>query len=137
MSIGGYIFVQTASGKQVRESAARRKFEHSVPRISMKANSTARRRIPPAAVCEPKRTVTIKKRKQTPKKAETAKSSRSCMCAGFEVVRSTTKNADTPCGVSAFFIGDPYGNRTHVTAVKGPCLNRLTNGPFNGSGCRI
>ena len=28
------------------------------------------------------------------------------------------------------FLGDPYGNRTHVTAVKGPCLNRLTNGPF-------
>ena len=27
------------------------------------------------------------------------------------------------------FFGDPYGNRTHVTAVKGPCLNRLTNGP--------
>ena len=27
------------------------------------------------------------------------------------------------------FIHDPYGNRTHVTAVKGPCLNRLTNGP--------
>ena len=27
--------------------------------------------------------------------------------------------------------GDPYGNRTHVTAVKGPCLNRLTNGPYN------
>ena len=26
--------------------------------------------------------------------------------------------------------GDPYGNRTHVTAVKGPCLNRLTNGPI-------
>ena len=26
--------------------------------------------------------------------------------------------------------GDPYGNRTHVTAVKGPCLNRLTNGPY-------
>ena len=25
--------------------------------------------------------------------------------------------------------GDPYGNRTHVTAVKGRCLNRLTNGP--------
>ena len=25
--------------------------------------------------------------------------------------------------------GDPYGNRTHVTAVKGPCLNHLTNGP--------
>ena len=26
--------------------------------------------------------------------------------------------------------GDPYGNRTHVTAVKGRCLNRLTNGPY-------
>ena len=26
-------------------------------------------------------------------------------------------------------LGDLYGNRTHVTAVKGPCLNRLTNGP--------
>ena len=26
--------------------------------------------------------------------------------------------------------GDPYGIRTHVTAVKGPCLNHLTNGPY-------
>ncbi len=26
-------------------------------------------------------------------------------------------------------IGDPYGNRTRDTAVKGRCLNRLTNGP--------
>ena len=25
--------------------------------------------------------------------------------------------------------GDPYGNRTHVTAVKGRCLSLLTNGP--------
>ena len=33
------------------------------------------------------------------------------------------------------FFGDSYGNRTHVTAVKGPCLNRLTNEP--GSECRI
>ena len=33
--------------------------------------------------------------------------------------------------MSAFF-GDPYGNRTHVTAVKGRCLNRLTNGPGSG-----
>ena len=32
------------------------------------------------------------------------------------------------CGLIAF--GDPYGNRTHVTAVKGRCLNRLTNGPY-------
>ena len=27
--------------------------------------------------------------------------------------------------------GDPYGIRTRVTAVKGRCLNRLTNGPIN------
>ena len=33
----------------------------------------------------------------------------------------------------SFCFGDPYGNRTHVTAVKGPCLNRLTNGPGSGS----
>ena len=25
--------------------------------------------------------------------------------------------------------GDPDGNRTHVSAVKGRCLNRLTTGP--------
>ena len=29
----------------------------------------------------------------------------------------------------ACLLHDPCGNRTHVTAVKGPCLNRLTNGP--------
>ena len=27
--------------------------------------------------------------------------------------------------------GDPYGTRTRVTAVKGRCLNHLTNGPFD------
>ena len=32
-----------------------------------------------------------------------------------------------------FSFGDPYGNRTHVTAVKGRCLNRLTNGPGSGN----
>ena len=32
-----------------------------------------------------------------------------------------------------FWHGDPYGNRTHVTAVKGRCLNRLTNGPGSGN----
>ena len=32
----------------------------------------------------------------------------------------------------SFFFGDPYGNRTHVTAVKGRCLNRWTNGPGSG-----
>ena len=38
--------------------------------------------------------------------------------------KSTTSN-------EVVLFGDPYGNRTHVTAVKGPCLNRLTNGPYN------
>ena len=33
--------------------------------------------------------------------------------------------------------GDPYGIRTHVTAVKGRCLNRLTKGPYDGSGGQI
>ena len=35
--------------------------------------------------------------------------------------------------MDGFFFGDPYGNRTHVTAVKGRCLNRLTNGPGSGN----
>ena len=26
--------------------------------------------------------------------------------------------------------GDPYENRTRVSAVRGQCLSRLTNGPF-------
>ncbi len=30
--------------------------------------------------------------------------------------------------LSVFY--DPYGIRTRVTAVKGRCLNRLTNGPI-------
>ena len=29
-------------------------------------------------------------------------------------------------------VGDPWGNRTPDTAVKGRCLNRLTNGPESG-----
>ena len=32
--------------------------------------------------------------------------------------------------VCLFLFGDPYGNRTHVFAVRGRCLSRLTNGPF-------
>ena len=42
------------------------------------------------------------------------------------------KRKTTPFGVVSLF-GDPYGNRTHVTAVKGRCLNRLTNGPGSGN----
>ena len=41
------------------------------------------------------------------------------------------KNA--ACKGKPHFFGDPYGNRTHVTAVKGRCLNRLTNGPGSGN----
>ena len=29
-----------------------------------------------------------------------------------------------------FLFGDSYGNRTHVTGVRGRCLNRLTNEPL-------
>ena len=42
------------------------------------------------------------------------------------------KNPDFP-SENLDFSGDPYGNRTHVTAVKGRCLNRLTNGPGSGN----
>ena len=31
---------------------------------------------------------------------------------------------------SLLLLGDPYENRTRDTAVKGRCLNRLTNGPY-------
>ena len=34
---------------------------------------------------------------------------------------------------SAFLFGDPDGNRTRVTAVKGRCLSRLTTGPGHGN----
>ena len=32
-------------------------------------------------------------------------------------------------GFAFNLFGDPYGNRTHDTTVKGWCLNLLTNGP--------
>ena len=31
--------------------------------------------------------------------------------------------------IPRLLVGDPYGNRTHDSAVKGRCLNLLTNGP--------
>ena len=37
-------------------------------------------------------------------------------------------NSETHLGIDVYF-GDPRGNRTPVTAVKGRCLNRLTKGP--------
>ena len=42
-------------------------------------------------------------------------------------VRGTAKKHRT---IPVLFAGDPYGTRTHVTTVKGWCLNRLTNGPY-------
>ena len=41
----------------------------------------------------------------------------------------TGKQKEHHPNLDGVLFGDPYGNRTHVTAVKGPCLNRLTNGP--------
>ena len=35
-----------------------------------------------------------------------------------------------PAELIAHFNGDPYEIRTRDTAVKGRCLNRLTNGPL-------
>ena len=39
------------------------------------------------------------------------------------------QNKSSPPMADCFYFGDPYGTRTHVTAVKGRCLNHLTNGP--------
>ena len=47
--------------------------------------------------------------------------------------RITQKSPICLVDKSDFFVGDPYGTRTHVTAVKGRCLNHLTNGPGSGN----
>ena len=46
---------------------------------------------------------------------------------------TTKKAAFVLVDKSGCFYGDPYGTRTHVTAVKGRCLNHLTNGPGSGN----
>ena len=51
----------------------------------------------------------------------------SCTCRASRNVSYNKKHPAFQQGASC--LHDPYGNRTHVTAVKGPCLNRLTNGP--------
>ena len=65
-----------------------------------------------------------------------------CALARNDRVFSNSPHSFEPSGKSvkkrglqtqAAFFGDPYGNRTHVTAVKGRCLNRLTNGPGSGN----
>ena len=50
-------------------------------------------------------------------------------CRSLRAPREICKrNQPTFGGLIPF--GDPYGTRTHVTAVKGRCLNHLTNGPY-------
>ena len=45
-----------------------------------------------------------------------------------------TENTRKTCNLNGLQVfGDPYGNRTHITAVKGRCLNLLTNGPGSGN----
>ena len=47
--------------------------------------------------------------------------------------RSQHHNFSQKAKKERFFMrsfGDPYENRTRVTAVKGRCLNLLTNGPY-------
>ena len=44
--------------------------------------------------------------------------------------RSPTKQK-TPPRLVVFFVGDPWENRTPVSALRGPCLSRLTNGPYH------
>ena len=56
----------------------------------------------------------------------------------ISVIETENPNA-VPIGTKFGFdlFGDPYGTRTHVTAVKGRCLNLLTNGPGSGNLTRI
>ena len=51
-----------------------------------------------------------------------------CALGSIPAYRAPKQNEKAP-QMWCFRFGDPYGNRTHVTAVKGPCLNLLTNGP--------
>ncbi len=64
------------------------------------------------------------------RRRETAKNTEKTVGGLMEIPERKKKKPERNC-VQVF--GDPYGNRTHVTAVKGRCLNRLTNGPY-GSG---
>ena len=50
--------------------------------------------------------------------------------AASDMIRVPYGQKDKPHGCGACLFGDPYGTRTHVTAVKGRCLNHLTNGPY-------
>ena len=65
-----------------------------------------------------------------------ASSGKQALCA--ETHTSFEKDHICPKDKCGLCRGDPYGTRTHVTAVKGRCLNHLTNGPKMGCcGCSI
>ena len=51
------------------------------------------------------------------------------MCSHISHQITASKKKSTSFEV-LFLFGDPWGNRTPVTAVKGRCLDRLTNGPY-------
>ena len=46
------------------------------------------------------------------------------------LARSASPNKNTTQFRVVLLFGDPYGNRTHVSALRGPCLSLLTNGPW-------
>ena len=50
----------------------------------------------------------------------------------YSYLRITPLSVQYSCKqmILAFKFGDPYGNWTHDSAVKGRCLNLLTNGPY-------
>ena len=49
----------------------------------------------------------------------------------FDLVENDYQKENTAAIATVFlFAGDPWENRTPVTAVKGRCLSRLTNGPM-------
>ena len=60
-----------------------------------------------------------------------ASSGKQPLCA--EMHTSFEKDHICPKDKCGLCRGDPYGTRTHVTAVKGRCLNHLTNGPGSGN----
>ena len=51
-----------------------------------------------------------------------------CSASGFDL-REAHQHKKTGAPKCSCFCGDPYGNRTPVSALRGPCLSLLTNGP--------
>ena len=53
----------------------------------------------------------------------------STLCFAFSIRHGSPKRKNHAVW-RGFRFGDPWENRTPVTAVKGRCLSRLTNGPL-------